>query len=393
MANNNLIGKDKNSMTVIIDGREILTENVRLLMTMDTCANSCTVTMPWQPGLDSDIDEITRPYSFSECKIYIGDEFQMAGILYNVTHRVDKNGIKKELEIYSKTADIIDSTVIPPYAANNISLTDRCKQQVNKFGIDVVVSDGVDLIRARTYYTKQLDVGQFFDPNYTPTWTPLYSGSKKKTIYEEQKFSRVVAKQTDKIFDHLKKLAAQRGVLLSCTKWGDLLVTIANTEGVPIGTIEESQPFVDGYEAHFKGRERFQVYRALASSSRKARSRYPAVVVDDTIIPPRVLTFRAGNNLPGEGKQAAIWKKNKSAADAMTIPFPTSSFYGPDEKLWQPNTNVTVISPTIGITDGFIFIISQIEFEYGASGANANLKLKPPTAYTTGEIEEPWINE
>lgn len=401
---NELIGKLPDEMTIIIENREIIFTEARLMRSLDTVADSCTVTMPWEPGIDDEIDRLTSPYGYKNCFIYLGNNLQMQGILYNVTHRRNKEGTIKELEIYSKTADIIDSTVVPPYEANNISLTDRCKQQVNRFGIDVVVGDGVNLLKPRRILLKRfqpaiVDIFILSEAKYNNQYKPSVNtfGTWKvtgtKTIIEEQRFLRVTAKQTDKIFDHLKKLSAQRGLLLSCTKWGDLLITKANTEDAPIGTLWEENPLTNAYESHFNGRNRYNVYRALASSSSSSRAKYANIVQDPAIKVPRVLTFNVSNNMPGEANKAAAWKKNKSFADALTIKFPVNSWYSSDEQLWIPNTKVTVISPTIGIKKGFTFLISQVEYESGQNGSIANLQLKPPTAYTTGEIIEPWLEE
>jgi len=135
------------------------------------------------------------------------------------------------------------------------------------------------------------------------------------------------------------------------------------------------------------------MYRALASSSRSRRAGSAGVVRDPVVTAPRVLTFKADDNLPGEAPNAAVWRKNKSAADSMNISFPVTSWYAPNGKLWEPNTTVTVISPTIGLKGGFTFLITQVEYNFSASGANATLQLKPPTTYTTGEVIEPWLSE
>ena len=405
-----LYGKDPDEMTLIIAGREVVCESMKLLRTMNTCADGLTAVLPWEPGLDAELDKITAPYSYSECSVYLGGKFQMAGLLYNVAQSRANEGTRKDLEIYSKTADIIDSTIIPPYEANNISLTARCKQQCEPFGIEVVLGDGVNLLRERRVVTRSFSsaghrraipagirsINRLLDLRPT-TQEVKTNGTWRITgvriIREEEKFRRVSAEQTDMIFEHLRKLAAQKGLLLSCTKWGDLLITKANVDGEPVGTITEESPLAMTYSASFSGRDRFAMYRALAPSSRSRRAGSAGVVRDPVVTAPRVLTFQADDNLPGEAPNAAVWRKNKSAADSMNISFPVTSWYAPNGKLWEPNTTVTVISPTIGLKGGFTFLITQVEYNFSASGANATLQLKPPTTYTTGEVIEPWLSE
>lgn len=393
--------KDKNEMTLLIEDKEIPINNARFMRTMDTCADALKVTMPWFPGDDPKLDNLTAPYSYKECAFYIGGELQLVGRLYNVEHKTTNEGTQKELEIWTKTADIIDSTVIPPYEENFITLTRRCKNQCNPFGIEVVVGDGVNLkVKQRIKIAKtKLSSAEMIDlwgrigieTDLSKIDINAYGGSKTIFITAERILSRASAKQTDKIFDHLKKLALQAGVLLSCTKYGDLLITQANIKDKPVGTIEEKAQLTSEYKFKFDGRKRFAYYKSIASSCRSSRAAAASSANDEVVNVPRRMVFRSPNNLPGEVKSAAEWKKNKSAADAMSSSFPVNTWYAPNDKLWEPNTTVTVISDTMGTKKGFTFLITKVEFKYEAGGASATLQLKPPSVYTNGVIDEPWL--
>ena len=343
--------KDKNELNLIIDGREQIISSGELFVSMDTGAHGFTCTIPWFPGLDPKFDEATKPYSYVECGVYIGGDLQMEGILYDVTNTIDNSGKIKKLDIYSQTADMIDSSVRFPFSENNVTLLDRCDSQASEFGIDVVLDAGAD-------------VGG--------------------------KFSRVETKQTDNCFKKLTELAAQRGLLLSCTKKGELLIIKPNVNGKPVGTIEENNSMANTYTASFRGRERFARYEAIAYSSKSSKTKIKHRATDSEITLNRFLTFSASDSLPGEAKNAAAWRKNKSAANALTFEFPVNTAYAPNDELWTPNTNVTVISPVIGSESGFTFLISQVRFPYSPAGLTAKLMLKPPTTYTTGEIKNPW---
>ena len=133
-------------MTLIIAEREIEIHSATFMRSMDTGTDAFNCSMPWEPELDIELDNITAPYGYQDCTVYLGGLLQMVGTLYNVTQKRNNSGTSKDLEIYNKTADIIDSTLIKPYEANNITLTDRCKQQCEQYGIDVVIGDGVNSI-------------------------------------------------------------------------------------------------------------------------------------------------------------------------------------------------------------------------------------------------------
>lgn len=347
-----IAGKQPDELTLVIENREIIITSGKLLKTMDTGADAFTCVMSWTPGLDGEIDSITSPFSYSEAKIYIAGELQMTGILYTVTSKYGNDGISRELEIYTKIADMIDSVWQPPYEENNIKLDTLCKNQAQLFGIDVVLDSGVDV------------GGQF---------------------------SRISAKQTDKCFQKLSEFASQRGLLLSCTKYGELLIVKPNTNGTPVGTLQIENPFVPNYEGKFNGRNRYYQYESISSSSSSSRTRIKQKAIDSLIPATRFFTFDADESLPGEGLNAAEWKRNKMAADALNIPLQVNSWYAPDEALWDRNITVTVKNPAI-VENGFTFLINQVEFNYEISGTTAMLQLKPPSMYEIGSFEEPEWN-
>lgn len=392
---------DRDTLTVIIDNREIIVESASFIRTMDTGADACSVVMPWQQGLDSELDRITRPYSYSPAKIKIGDDIISEMVLYDVTQRTNSSGTVKELDFFSKTADIIDSTVIAPYEMNNVKLTDRCKQQCDPFGINVFIGDdtlkSISETRKVIYdtgKTREFVIGATFSRTLDlKPITQKFPIKKSKLVTDEKKFPRVKAEPTETIWSHLSKLAAQRGLLLSCTPSGDLLLTTANINGKPVGTIEEEiSPLASEFQAKFSGRDRFAMYRAIVKSSSTSRPAGIQTAKDTVVKAPRLLTFNADDNIPGEAKSAAEWRKNKSAADAMSISFPVNGWYAPDGTLWKPNTTVTIISKTLGIDKkNFTFLITRVELKYSNAGNSAVLELKPPAVYGNGDIgQEPW---
>jgi prophage tail gpP-like protein len=394
-------GKEKNEITLICGGLEIIMDNAKLVRTMDTGADAFSTVIPWEPGKDYKLDQATQHNSFSDCEIYIGGDLVMAGTLYGVKQTRAKEGSTKALSIFTQIADIIDSTMIPPFEARNISLVERCKQLCGPFGIPVVVGNGVDLTTTKKFYKKKLYVKDFTDALFASEDPPdqlnqdnqdtflRWKWVQAGTYKDIKKFPRVVAKRTDKIFEHLRKLAAQEGILLSCTRYGELLLTMANLNSKSIGTIDEDTSLSEIYEANYDGRKRFAIYQAIGSSARHARSNAVQSAKDEAITKPRVFAFRSPHTLPAGAKNAAEWMKNKAAADSMTFKFPVNSWYGPDDKIWTPNTIVTVASDILEAPTGFDFLITSVEYKYENKGTLAILNLKPPYAYTIGELSEP----
>lgn len=343
-------GKAPDDFALVIEGREIPVESGRVVKTIDTGADAWTAKIAWEPGADKALDRLTSPYGYRVARVYLGGRLQVDGLLYDVTHSRGKDGSFKTLHGFSYTADIIDSTVEPPYEANNVTILQRAKQLTAKFGIDVEVDDGVDI-------------------------GPV--------------FSRITSEQGEKIFEGLAKLASSRGQLLSTTRHGGLLITRSKTDAKPVGSIIEGRPLAQNFEISFKGRDRYATYKATAASSGKSKTAGSAVATDTVVTRPRTLSFTA-NDIPGTTRNAAEWKRNKILADSLAIPFPVSSWYAPDGNLWSVNTTLNVTSPTIGVSE-FLFLIKQVEFIFEKSGVSAVVSLVPPAVYTTEKIEEPWL--
>jgi prophage tail gpP-like protein len=342
-------GKKHDELTLVIENREIIISSGKLLKTMDTGADGFTCIMPWQPGLDAEIDSITAPNSYNEAKVYIGGYLQMTGVLYYVKSVMGIEGMTRELKIYTKIADMIDSVWQPPYEQNNIKLDELCANQAGVFEIENVIVNA--------------DVGG--------------------------RFSRISVGQTEKCFSKLAGFAAQRGCILSCDKYGNLVIVEPNVTGKPVGTLQVENPYTRNYEFEFDGRKRFYQYEVIVSSSQSNRTRVKHKAIDESVPSTRFLTVSADESLPGEGLNAAEWKRNKTAAEALQIPFPVNTWYAPNDELFQPNTTITIKNPVIS-ENGFTFLISQVEFNYEVSGTTGILQLKPPSMYQIGDIEEPW---
>lgn len=346
LAGSKLSGKEKDALTIIVDGLEIPVLSGRVIRTMDTAADGWTASIAWTPGEDSALDKVLLPYAYPPASVYIGNELIINGILYTVEPQQTESGIIKNLEGWSFTADVIDSTLKPPYEKNNVTLEQRANELVKPIGIKVIFET---------------------DPG--------------------GKFDRVTASPQDTIFGHLAKLALQRGILISSTPEGNLLFTKASS-GPSVGTLEESQPLPVEWRARFDGRNRFNAYKAIGQSP--GGNAKTATAIDNKVPRSRFQTFQANDTITGDIQKAADWRRSKQLADALTIPFPVSGWLAPNGSLWRENTSITVISKTIHVPQGFTFLIRSVEFLLEPGGKTATLNLIPPQIYTGEAIEDPW---
>ena len=340
-----LPGKEKDDFTIVIEGREVPVQNGQIVRAADSAAHGWTADL-YNYEADDELRELLRPYMYREAQAYLGGELVIDGRLYSVSHSVSKDGIVASLEGWSYSADIVDSSVKPPYEASKITLEKRARSLIDPLGITVV-----------------------FD------------------VDEDAPFDRVTADKTETIFDHLVSLAKQRGVLITSNNKGELLFTQANV-GESVGTLEEGiPPFQEG-EIKFDGRARFNLYKALGQSPKKNSK--TATAKDSRVPLSRFTTFTADDSTSGDIQKSANWRRSKQIAEALTFTIPVPTWYAPNGSLWAPNTIVTVKSPTLYLEDGYNFLIREVQYDFNDSGTTATLHLVPPETYTGEEIEEPW---
>lgn len=341
-------GLERDQITIKLGGRTLDYESARVLVTMDTATDGWSARIQWQPGQDPELDKLLLPYTYPSAQVYIGNELVINGALYAVNPEQTTSGLTMNLEGFSFTADVIDSTMPLPYVAANITLKERADQLLRHLGLESKLDTGVD-----------------------------GGGS----------FDRVTGEVDDTIYDHLVSLASQRGLLVSSTATGNILFT-RTTQSAPVGTISTGDPLPTGWGASFDGRGLYNVITALGESPGGATKQ--ARVTDDNIPKSRFLTFRADDTTEGTIEAAAAWRRTKQFADALSIPYPVSGYYAPDGSRFRQNTKITIVSPEIFVPDGYTFLIKQVEYQSSASGQSSTLSLVPPGVYTGGDIELPW---
>lgn len=343
-------------MMFVVDGQIIPVTQGRIIRTMDTASDAWSIRFPWSPGTNLKLDQAIKPYAYPNASAYIGGELLVNGLLYTVDREKTKDGVTVGLTGYSFTADIVDSTLKPPYERNNITLEQLAPELVNSSGIRAVFN--------------------------TETGGP---------------FDRVTANEGDTIFSHLAKLASQRGVLVSSTVDGDLLFHKAITTGSIVGTIDENQPISESYRARFDGRQRFNIYKCINSDSGASLSwtdtsseQKTQIAIDEEVPRSRFLTFQTNDTTFGNIGNAAEWRRSRQIIDALSIEFPVPGWYAPNGFLWQENTLVSVVSETIGTANGFTFLIRAVEFILEDSRKETILSLIPPQAYSGEQLGDIW---
>ena len=342
------LDKSPDTITVFIGDIELNVKNARIMTAIDNMVFGWSTRIPWNMGDNPDLDFLMIPFTYPEASIYIGNDRIVNGFLYEVAPLKTIDGIFIELTGYSFTADIMDSELKPPFEISQIELVDRAKQLVSPLGIDVLLDPG----------TNQGGV-----------------------------FDRVTASNGDTIGKHLMDLATQRSVLLSSDEDGNLLITSAKTDNFA-GFISEEFPGVELWGSTFDGRKRFNAYRAYGQSP--GDNAKEAVSIDQNIPITRFTSFNVTDNIKGELQKVADWKKTGQIKKALQLSLTVNDWFSNSGQRWKHNTVVTILSPTLFLPQGFVFLIKSVEYILTEAGRSTKLSLVPPQVFTGEELVDPW---
>lgn len=355
-----LSGKDKEEFTLKINNTEISVLNARVLRSFDTTADTWSATVRWdskQSVLGSNkIQEALKLNSYYDAQVYLGGHLILSGRVYSVSTKVTSVDSIKELEGFTYTIDIVDSSPFPPYEFNLKPLHRIAKTLLTGFGIEVVADPGALL----------LDIP----------------------------FVKVVCDSSDTIFSFLAKLAKQRSIVISSNAKGNLLLTTANIFQKPVGTIVDGKFPGFEYKVKFDGRKLFGSYMALASSpgrkDKRKREFKTDIAVDHNVPSSRRVIVRMDDSDIGVLINPIENYRSKQLVEALTLEFPVVGWYAPDGSLWAPNTLVTVRSEYLELPQGYTFFIRAVEYRYTAEGNHSILHLVPKESYTGGVPVNPW---
>ena len=336
---------DSDGITILIDNVRVPHVSARIARTMDTCGDGWSALIPLD--LDSEIATKIRPYGYPKASAYIDGNLAVNGVLYRVAPALSETERTAAIEGNSFTVDMVDSTVQTPYQRSDTTLEQLAEALVAPIGINA---------------SADFDTGGAYE--------------------------RITAEEQDTPFEHLLAYTQPRGGLVTNTVNGDLLLTRANTSGESVGSLVEGENFVTAWGADYDGRQRFNTYTALGQTPLSNKNTAPAI--DPKVPLSRFLTFTADDSTEGNISEASRWRRNSQIVRALTISVPVRGWHDPSGNIWEPNTIVTVVSPTIFIPDGFDFLIRAVEYIETGTERTAVLSLIPPQAYTTEDIVEPW---
>lgn len=208
-------------------------------------------------------------------------------------------------------------------------------------------------------------------------------------------------------FDFLETYARKRQVLLSTDGKGNIVITRASSQKLPINLINEENGINNNIlsaNIKFDDTQRFNTYKVISQGNISAINVVGDVqnaevttrvgsVIDNSIRPSRALNFIAENaSSPGQSTQRATWEANirRVRSFSYSVKVQGSTY---------DNTNPWVVNRLVQVVDNFGDINAELLIKSFStnvsvqSGTFTNLELVFKDAYTLQAINTPRQQE
>jgi prophage tail gpP-like protein len=337
-----LLSEKNGKVRLVIDGNERNFVSLRVSVSIDTVADAVSFVI----DADSNKEIGIEPYGFEHIEVYIDDTKVFDGYVYIVSTQVSSGGSFLNVNGFSGTVDIVDSTSKPPYQFKNKTLKQISTELCEAFGINVI--------------------------------------DKENDIY---KFKKVEIDKTEKVFAFIKKLATQRLLLFRSNIDGDIEIVKSDTFSKPIGTISEENLFIPEIECSFDARKRFSDYRSSGTGPGKNIS---ALEKDEKIKRTRIITEKADETTKDKIKDHCSSIKKKHIGESVSIKYISDEFYTNKKELWECNKIISIEDVKLFLKPGTKFLIKSIEYESSVDSVKSTIELTLPEVYNDSEVKDSW---
>lgn len=332
-----------------INGQSEPITSGELITTVDTACDGFVVNLPINLQTQRELYNLARPRSYAKCQIYLNGELFLTGKKTRVDPSFSNSGRVYAVHGFSNTFNFMDSGLKPPYEVNNQTFEDTLVAIASQTGTKVINN---------TAATDQV--------------------------------TRETPERGQTGFSFCAPLAEKANRVLSCDKYGNILVLDPDTKSQSVGVIEEGNQadlISQEFQASFDDRKAFRSYRV---TSQTPFGRSVATRTDNSVNEPRHKVVNIDNQAAAGVGDVAEWQKHIQTVDDFKLEIPVVGWIAPNKDLWRVNTIVTFKSETCFIPDGFDLYIRGVRYLFSSSGLTAVLSVIPPNVYTKEPIILPW---
>lgn len=311
---------------------------------MDQAASSFTV------GLSASFSEgvsVLPVAPGADCRVELNGETVITGFVDGVNGSYDSQNHAYSIAGRSAIGDLVDCTaVVAGGEFRNQTVDAIAKAICAPFGIKVIVA-------------KSVDVGELLPKHRVDDGA---------------------------CFEVIERACRRRGLLLTSTAKGELLITQVGTKR--IATALEFGKNIKSASGRFSINNRFSEYRVKGqltggdSITLEQQVQAFAIARDVGVkrYRPLVIDAEEGElDLSKRGRFEASTRLGRASQMTYTV-----QGWSHSNGLWEPNTLVRVVDPYFRI-DGW-FLISSVNYSYGSSGTLCAITVMPQEAFTVQKL-------
>lgn len=204
-------------------------------------------------------------------------------------------------------------------------------------------------------------------------------------------FDRVALEPEASPWTFLSELAKQRGVILSDTPLGELLIFRSTEGGSPVARLREGSHPLESVNAKFSPQGYFSEITGLGaarpgaagSSYTERNPRLRGVV--------RPSTFKPDDTELADVPAAVRARMGRMFGNLATYELAVPTWRDPSGALWSPNTTITLLAPRAMVYRETEMLIREVTLRRTADSISASLSVVLPGAFSGGiPTRLPW---
>lgn len=335
----------KNLVTVLINGRSFGGwESVSITRSLDNAAAGFQLSVSERfPGQNQPLNIIPG----QACQVRIGGDLVITGYVDAVNPSHDGNSHRIGVTGRSKTQDLIDCSVQPPWGSiSSLTLLQIADRLAQPYGVDIV-----DALKGQSEFIEKFDLNV-----------------------------------GDTVLSVLSKLAALKAAILTDDEQGRLLITRAGKARASTALRSGPDGNILAGTGSFNHAARFRTYTVVGQgpgsdlNSGATVSAIEATAEDLGVKRNRTLVVRAeGAADLQKAQDRARWEASSRSGKASTITLTVQGWRQASGDLWRINHLVRVNDPLLTI-DGE-FLISGVTYNLSEQGTLTTLTVVPKAAY------------
>jgi prophage tail gpP-like protein len=288
--------------------------------------------------------ELFKPCSYRSCSIEHGGETLITGTVLSHAFKELPIATLASLSGYSK-AGVLEDCQIPtdiyPLQSDGLTLKEIAEKLTAPFGLSVAISQSVEALA-------------------------------------NEKFGTTTADQSQSIKAYIATLAAQKGIILSHTSNGNLILTKANTTGTPIAHFDGSIPNTS-VELTVNGQAMHSTITVIGQASTETENASEDEVTNPFVSVKRPKVAVQSSGTDNNTQQAAMTVLREELKNiAIKI---TTDRWEIGGKLVRPNSIVTVTAPNAYLFGRVRLFVQSVTLAGNETSNTATLNCVLPSVF------------